>query len=146
MLRKVVRAGSVLLLVSAVTAAGASQTRWEEQVEDQLDAVLARIGSDFDAVSEILIGELEPGDTDGFEVDLVRGVEYLIVGVCDADCSDIDLAVYDEDDDLVDADTESDDAPVIQFEAYANTTVWVEVSMAGCYADTCAHGVQAYAR
>jgi hypothetical protein len=62
--------------------------------------------------------------------------------VCDNDCDDVDLLVYDDADDEVVSDFEPDDYPVVTFSAGATGSWSVEVRMPGCSADTCIFGFQ----
>lgn len=136
---------AMLITALALGSAGAHQD-FVDQVAYQLDAIRAEIASDFEAASDIGIGELEPGDEGAFTVEVFEGVEYVIIGVCDADCGDLDLAAWSDDDEEIASDIEYDDYPVLRFEAPYDGEVYVGVLMADCGADTCVWGVQGYAR
>ena len=73
-----------------------------------------------------------------------RGDTVTIVGVCDIDCTDLDLAVYDGHGQLVVDDTEQDDRPVTQFVVLAPGTFRVQVHMVACKREPCGFAVQTY--
>ena len=131
---------ALLMLPTAVAPA----QDWEEQVADQIETIRQALGADYEYAADLLIGEIEPGDSDGFQMDVSGNSEYMIVGVCDIDCGDLDLVIYDPDEDQVAMDVESDDAPVLFFQGEGE--YWVEVVMANCEADTCLYAVQVFER
>ncbi len=133
-----------ILSVIALLAlpANALLQSWEEQVEIQIAAIHAEIAADYDYASDLVIGELEHDDVDGFTLRLRGDAEYIIVGVCDNDCADLDLAIYDPYEDEVAADTEYDDYPVLYVSGEGDYEV--EVYMADCAAATCLWGAQVF--
>lgn len=135
---------AILLLVLAAALGPAPHQTWQEQVEMQIEAIHLEIAADYAYASDLLIGELEPGDSDGFELELEGYADYIIVGVCDVDCDDLDLVVYDPEEDEAAADVETDDAPVIHVRGEG--TYWVEVLMPGCSAGTCLWAAQVFVK
>jgi hypothetical protein len=61
------------------------------------------------------VGYIRLGRSQDAEFDLVQGYAYAFVGVCDRDCTDLDLALYDPDGRKVTEHTGIDDAPVVWF-------------------------------
>ena len=57
---------------------------------------------------------LQAGATEGIPLLVVGGTSYQIVGVCDTDCSDLDLVLYDRDGEPVAEDILPDDVPIIE--------------------------------
>jgi S1-C subfamily serine protease len=73
-----------------------------------------------------------------------RGARVAIIGVCDADCSDLDLAIYDESGREVVRDVLADDTPELQFRVTTPGTYRVRVVMAACSREPCAFALQAF--
>ena len=96
-----------------------------------------------------LIQEFENAIEDGSErgniIQLDRGT-YWIVGVCDEDCSDFDLAVKNMDAEVVGSDLLADDAPIVILENARRSAYQIQSIMADCSMDPCLTGVRVYRR
>ena len=90
------------------------------------------------------IGLLPAGGNVFLEVNLRAGIDYMVVGTCDYDCSDMDLAAYSAAGAELASDVELDDVPVVSFRADTSGPYLIEVSMPGCDADTCYFGFRVY--
>jgi hypothetical protein len=77
---------------------------------------------------------------------LRRGRTYYIVGVCDQDCSDLDLAAYDSNGALISSDLRIDSTPVVSVTAYRETNITVRASMRSCNSSFCHYGLGAFSR
>jgi uncharacterized protein (UPF0179 family) len=65
---------------------------FERQVRKQLsDAAKKLVESGYELTHQIYTGELEQNEDEAVTVELNRGRSYVILGVCDADCKDVDL-------------------------------------------------------
>ena len=113
------------------------------------------------ALVDALFGALEAEATAGLpQTAFVRGVlpkettadhsfnaqagrTYAVVGVCDENCTDIDLAVFGPDGTNLGSDVEEDDTPVAIFEAPSTGAYKITVLMATC-ASNCNYGVKVY--
>ena len=115
---------------------------WEEQVSDQIAAIHDEIAPDFEYASDMVIGETPAGETSTFSMTVHDGAEYIIVAVCDADCGDVDLVIYDPDSEQVAGDIEMDDYPVVEFQGEGDYEVGVV--MTDCSADTCLWAAQVF--
>ncbi len=142
-------------LTSTVTALGVllcstgleAETRFEAQVHDQIDEASYQFRREgFVKLGSTWIDELEDGDDKYITLQLYDNVEYIAVAVCDEDCSDIDLVLYDEDDRQIARDISTDDIPVIAGVPDYDGEYYLEAQMVDCYARTCAFGVAIYAR
>lgn len=88
------------------------------------------------------INFLDEGDSDTELVyTLTSGREYLIYGVCDEDCSDLDINVYDAKGNLIATDEEEDDVPAVSVKVTKTADYTVEVVMAACDNDPCYYAV-----
>lgn len=123
--------------------AAAQQDEWMQQVQAQLVAVAEAVGEEgMEIAGEPIGGSLDDGETETVRIRIQPGT-YLIVGACDADCSDLDLALVSGGEE-VDADDAADDSPVLAIEVSEATTVTLRVHMAGCSAEPCRYGVAAF--
>ena len=136
---------SFLFLPLTLPSALNAQDEFERQVRNQLDAVSETFRNDgYTLAYDIYMGRLDDGDEDAITFDLLRGQTYMIMGVCDTDCSDLDLTLYDSDGDEVDSDLASDDVPIVSVTTDRADTYRVEISMAECSAEPCRFGVGVY--
>ena len=94
--------------------------------------------------SEMFSGTANAGSSERFRITLQGGVAYQIVGVCDTDCSDVDLTLYDANSKQLDQDVLEDDVPVVAITPTSTGTYFVEVAMITCTAEPCYWGVQAF--
>ncbi|HEX2076393.1 MAG TPA: hypothetical protein VHG08_01755 [Longimicrobium sp.] len=116
-----------------------------EVVTDQLESAASMMAEDgFLPADEPVTGTLAQGDDEEFELDLQAGVSYFIVGVCDNDCSDLDLVLTDEGGDEVDSDRKLDDIPMLVLEAERTGSYVLSVQMATCDASRCHYGVRVF--
>lgn len=88
------------------------------------------------------LGELQQGETRQITLKLTGGNDYLVVGVCDGDCKDMNLQLLDIGGSEVDSDTEDDDVPVVA--ASASGTYSARVTMVACSKSPCAFGLKAF--
>ncbi|MGH7481643.1 MAG: hypothetical protein ACRELV_05765, partial [Longimicrobiales bacterium] len=72
------------------------------------------------------------------------GATIVLIGVCDIDCTDLDLGVYDLDGQEIDSDVEVDDRPVVEFEVTEPGEFEVIAYMATCSREPCGFAVQAF--
>jgi hypothetical protein len=128
---------TVLLSVSASLHAQSYAT----QVWNQLQKAYSDISdSSSFQLNNYIIGKLADGGTDTWTFPLERGKEYLIIGVCDNDCSDVDLAVKGGNGNVIVKDEEVDDTPVTRFRVTSSGRFTVEVTMADCKDQPCFFG------
>jgi hypothetical protein len=92
------------------------------------------------------VGTLRDGSSDWITVDLRRGGDYSILAIGDRDCRDLDLAVYDENGNLIDSDIQMDDVPVVQISPRWTGTFRVKVTMANTTAAYSYYGVGVFGR
>ena len=132
---------AVLAVVSVPVQAQCSGT-YSRQVCSQLDAaktVLAREG--FRQTHDYEVDNLDDDQEDSFTVNLRADREYAIVGACDEDCEDLDFWLYDENDNLIDSDTSTDDVPVVRVTPRWTGTFRIRVKMYACSSEPCYYGI-----
>ena len=70
----------------------------------------------------------------------------MIAGVCDNDCTDIDLRLYDSNENLVDEDVLEDDVPVVTITPDRDGQYAIEGIMYECETEFCFIGLSAWVR
>jgi hypothetical protein len=75
---------------------------------------------------------------------LTAGVRYAIVGVCDNDCTDLDLSLTGPGGNVIASDYALDDHPTLRFVAPMTGSYNLAVIMATCTRAPCYYGVQLY--
>jgi hypothetical protein len=91
-------------------------------------------------------GALRNQTQEDVSVTLTSGGQYLMVGVCDGDCSDMDLRLFAPTGEEVAQDIATDDTPVLRFTANASGAHQARVIMATCTNEPCAYGVALYSK
>ncbi|CAN0601106.1 unnamed protein product [Ectocarpus sp. 12 AP-2014] len=137
---------------AATPIASADYSAYVDIVVTQLDGIEARIKpvlaeSDRQMIRFDRIISATDNDRNGvyYLTDLEPNTEYLIVGVCDGDCSDIDLQIEDDDGDTVGADVEDDDSPVLEFRTSAKSDHYkLTLDMVTCSAEVCFYGIDVF--
>lgn len=114
----------------------------QQEVEVQMTMVspLLRLRG-FIAAFPTLLGEAAQGAEETHEVQLERGVSYLITGRCDADCANVDLALSDANGSLIRSDDERDDYPTVGFVPPQTGTYRITLKMTQCSSAPCEYGI-----
>lgn len=110
-----------------------------EQMND-MEARLVELGYRADPRAhhdDMVAGVLDEGGAVGLEVLLEAGAEYAIVGFCDQDCGDLDLALDTTGGEPLFEDTQPDDYPVLEFVAPQGGRFLVLVRMYECSVEPC---------
>jgi hypothetical protein len=82
-------------------------------------------------------GDLREGWHSDHTIRLSYGTEYVMRGICDEDCTDLDLKLYDSNGNLLDEDVEPDDTPIIVHTARYSGNYTLRVIMARCRIEPC---------
>lgn len=91
-------------------------------------------------------GDLDEGYGRNHYFTLLQGWEYRVVAVCDDDCDDLDLALYDGSERRVDIDDSSDDWPLVGTSPRLSEQYRLRVDMAGCTLEPCGYSLAVLAR
>jgi hypothetical protein len=135
-----------LAAVGAALAFAAPAHAQPQIIRTQLDSASVLMRNEgFRLQDDIVSGDLREGEDEEFELELEGGKTYIIVGVCDGDCSDLDMALTTSGGDDVDSDFEEDDVPMVMVEVPSNATYHLRVQMATCSVEPCAFGVGVFA-
>ncbi|MBE9014220.1 DUF4148 domain-containing protein [Pseudanabaenaceae cyanobacterium LEGE 13415] len=118
---------------------------WAAQVRRELNKYARAAGlTGYSETHDPFIGRLGRGGETDITLQLDRGVRYAIFGVCDNDCRDIDLALYDDNGRLIASDTKNDDIPIVFVTPAWNARFTIRVNMVSCSNAPCRYGVGAY--
>ncbi len=77
---------------------------------------------------------------------LTAGERFDIVGVCDQDCNDIDLYLYDNNGNLITQDSGTDDVPLVGVDIYRTGSFTVKTKMYNCRTSSCYYGLAVFRR
>jgi hypothetical protein len=137
----------VAVALGVLSSAARGQNQWRDQVEGYLKRhaqVLTDRG--FAQTHETQIGSLRDGENESFTLTLHAGTQYALIGVCDNDCNDVDLVLYDADGNEVDSDVQADDYPLVQVTPSETMRYSVKVIMASCKTNPCWYGIGVYGK
>lgn len=99
-----------------------SQSGWEETHNDKFD-------------------KLDDGESDSFSFRLQKGRSYKIISVCDNDCSDLDLILYDENDQEISKDNGDDSMPMVEVRPKWTGRFSLKVRMYSCKNNPCYYAI-----
>lgn len=143
-----IRSFALSCALALLAAAPVSQANeYEAVVRAQLGAVKAIAEAEgysraFDDHYDLLGNQA----SDDYSFELKSGREYFIVGVCDQDCSDLDLKLHDENGNLVAEDELDDDAPVLRITPRWSGKFQLTVTMYACSSAPCYYGLSVMGR
>lgn len=123
------------------------RNQWQADVRRQLiNAAGLLTQGHYELTHEPYTDRLYTHWTQDLILTLDAGRRYALVGVCDRDCSDLDLVLYDEDGYIVDSDTEPDDTPIVSVTPRETARYRLHVMMASCAVQPCYYGVGVFGR
>lgn len=100
----------------------------------------------FARVGEPTIGQLRQGQSYNVPATLEAGAEYRIIGVCDNDCGDLDLVLYDQSSNVISQDNLVDAVPVVAVTPSWTGPFTVQAGMHQCTVEPCYYALALYAR
>ena len=90
---------------------------------------------------DLEVGALQSGRQMLFPVELAVGADYMVVGFCDADCTDMDLTVLDPFGEEMESDLLPDAQPILMVRPEVRGMFQIRVDMVGCDSEPCAFAV-----
>ena len=145
--RNVTRALSVVALGAGLVPATmvAQSASYTQQLQGYMNNYAGPVmNRGFQAVTQMVTGGLNASANNSHPVSLNAGRSYIILGVCDNDCTDVDLRLYGPDGSTVIQDLATDDHPTLNFTAPSTGNYRLEVIMATCRQSPCYYGVQLF--
>lgn len=139
---------AILAAATAVPAwAGDIPAEYERQLRAQISQADAAARSEgFRRVMGPEMDALGDGASERYTLQLQAGRDYVIHGVCDADCSDLDLKILDENGRMISEDASTDDQPVVTVTPRWTGRFELEVAMFACAEAPCYYAVSVYER
>jgi hypothetical protein len=132
---------TVMATGPASTNSGSSGTSsFDQQVISQLDTMEAN-ASGMSRLFRSPIFRLNEGATQDYPIDMRAGQRYMIGGVCDNDCPDLDIKLIDPSGNEVAEDTATDSVPIVNHSPSKSGTYKVRVVMYDCNTAPCSAGL-----
>ena len=136
-------ASTVIVSTPLVALAGL----YQDQIRVQLLGAALTLGfGNYNLSHDPYIDTLDRNRSEYLTVNLQGGTSYALVGVCDEDCQDLDLRLYDENGNLVSSDNTSDDTPVVSVTPSWSGQFQVKATMYECSTSYCYYGVGVFSR
>lgn len=110
----------------------------------QAQAMAAQQG--FQLVGQPYAGSLAQGQSWNVPAQLVAGYDYRVLGVCDRDCADLDLVLFDSAGRQVSQDTTTSSQPVVGVQPTYNDNFTIQVQMYNCSVAPCYYALALYGR
>lgn len=148
MLKKVAAVAAMAACIAAVVAA-VPATAQDASYRAQLDQQLQKSrdlfrGQGYSIAAGPFTGALQPGAKERFTLPVEQGVSYKILGICDNDCSNVDLRVLNMNGQNIGEDITPDDIPIVELQPTGTGTVQLEATMVTCSQAPCYHAIEVY--
>lgn len=130
----------------AAPAPARAQSQWREQVNTQIDRASKILRERGFEKTDTYDGSLDHDASESLSLSLRAGRQYALLAVCDNDCTDIDLRLYNSSDKEVDVDIEDDDNPIVVVAPERDGKYRLKITMAKCSASPCFYGVGLFAK
>lgn len=116
----------------------------EALVRSYLDEAVRRNGGGMSPAAGFNdeIADMQPSTDHRWQVNLVAGTPYRILGGCDNECSNLDIELIDSRGGVVASDMSPNDFPVVNFTPAANGSYIVRVLMQACSVAPCYAGAR----
>ena len=130
----------------AVLCAPALPVQTQDQFERQVRRQLEEIGSElrkkgYEPTHQVFVGRLKDGQTETVTFRLRRDTTYTVAGVCDQDCKDLNLRLFDPAKRENGRDVQKDEVPVVEFRSDKTGDYDVRIEMAECNDEPCTYGI-----
>ena len=136
---------AIICLVAATltTSVAYAMEAWEQQLQQQTQIKSGAEYANMTAKGYTLVdvaktGLLDASANETVNVTMPLGSSYIIMGVCDNDCSDLDLAVIKGGMELS-KDTTSDDWPLVDITPTGSSDYEIKVTMYECSTSNCGY-------
>jgi len=110
----------------------------------QAQALAAQQG--FQLIGQPYSGSLAQGQSWNVPAQFYAGYDYRVLGVCDRDCADLDLVLFDSAGRQVSQDTTTTSQPVVGVQPSYNDNFTIQVQMYNCSVAPCYYALALYGR
>lgn len=120
---------------------------YQGQILQRLSEVEQAFASQgFQRIADPVTGQLPQAQHANWPLTLNTGGDYRIIGVCDNDCGDLDLILYDENNVLISQDQSTDATPVVAVAPQWSGPFTVQAVMYNCTVNPCYYALVLYGR
>jgi eukaryotic-like serine/threonine-protein kinase len=131
--------------VPAARGPSSGDDQYRRDINTKLSiAALAFTQRGFASTHDPFIAKLAPDASGSVTLNLEAGTRYVIVSVCDQDCSDLDLFLFDENDNAIGSDIQPDALPVVEVTPRWTGQFALRMKMEACNANYCYYGIGVY--
>lgn len=109
--------------------------------EQLLRIAVGRALQGYGITHDLKYSQLNDDYSESFYFDLRASKTYIIDGVCDKDCRDLDLCLFDESGNEIGCDAATDDHPVVQVSPRWTGQFRLRAKMYNCQANPCRFGI-----
>ena len=137
----------LLVFVSSFPAVLPAQNSFADQVYNQLQSSYTSVKPNFASLKleRTIINNVSDSESDSWESYFEGGKNYVVMGACDNDCSDVDLSITQDDGSTtVVSDTDSSDKPVVSFKCSYSGRYTISLKMYDCNSSYCYSGFAVY--
>lgn len=134
---------SLFVVGALFVAPGLAEAR-EYKQEVQLKLLAAGVvyfDRGFQLATDPYYDRLRAEQWDSLDLYMNSGSYYHIIGACDDDCSDLDLILYDENNNEISRDTKTDGVPIVEVNPRWSGNFTLRVRMYRCNVNPCHYGV-----
>jgi len=133
-------ATTVLLAIAAMPAPLLGQ-RWEQQVQGRLARAIDVLPTSSRLPVVKRSGMLNTDEGASFQTTLVQRVSYVIIAVCDDDCSRLQLTLLSPSGSDIAKERNSESLPTLRFTSDTTTGYGIRIVMEGCRWNPCWYAV-----
>lgn len=135
---------AAIAAVASLAAGAAVAQSGEALINQLLEKADEIVNTQRKASVETTVRNALPNRTQKADTVRLRGGDYVIVGVCDQDCTDFDLVVRDTGGSEIGSDRLDDDFPTVSLNGLAAGSYQIQSEMPGCGSDPCLTAVRVY--
>jgi hypothetical protein len=129
-------------IISATAANTIAAQDYTAQVRQQLDRLQSALqGRGYKETHDRKYGRINVSAVESYRVTLRQGWEYVFYGACDEDCSDLDIIIYDSNNNEVAKDNDNSDVPIVRIAPNRTGEYHIRVRMYRCSTNPCVYGV-----
>lgn len=133
---------TIIGLMGLLITTSALSGEYTDQVKVQLALIkLAGAADGWEESHNDKFDKLDDGESDSFSFTLHKGTSYKVISVCDNDCSDLDLTLYDENDNEISKDASTDSMPIVEASPKWTGKFSLKVKMYSCNSNPCYYGI-----
>ncbi len=132
---------------SGPTAQTPGAVNYEQQILARLAQAEQHLAAQgFQQLAPPVSGQLQPGEVTNVPVTLEAGGEYRIIGVCDNDCADFNMILYDQNNNLISQDILPDATPIVSVAPQWSGPFTAQAVMQNCTVAPCYYALVLYGR